>query len=165
MTQARFLFTLWPFTSHLSSHMSLALALRERGHRVAFYSGGSVRSLVEQEGFEFFGFERVDEERAFRNLYGAETGGPRAGGGRRLVRILRDWRVETIPAQLADLNPVLDRWRPDVIATDPSLWSPIVVLHESQPIPVAVASAFMGPVMPARTRHLGGSGSVRRGVR
>ena len=115
---------------------------------MAFYSGGSVRSPVEQEGFEFFGFERVDEERAFRNLYGAETRGPRAGGGRRLVRILRDWRVETIPAQLADLNPLLDRWRPDVIATDPSLWSPIVVLHESQPIPVAVASAFMGPVMP-----------------
>jgi MGT family glycosyltransferase len=43
---------------------------------------------------------------------------------------------------------VLERWNPDVIATDLSLWGPIVVLHEAQPIPVALSSTFMGPLIP-----------------
>jgi N-glycosyltransferase StaG len=148
MTRARVLFTLWPFTGHLLPQMSIAVALRERGHDVAFYSGEAVRATVEQEGFEFFGFERLDEERAFRNMRAIETTGRHGRRGRGLLRIFRDWLVETIPDQLADLDPVLDRWRPDVIGTDLSLWGPIVVLHESQPVPVALTYAFMGPLIP-----------------
>ena len=148
MTRARVLFTLWPFTGHLLPQMSIAVALRERGHDVAFYSGEAVRSTVEREGFEFFGFERLDEERAFRNMRAIETTGAHGRRGRGLLRIFRDWLVETIPDQLADLDPVLGRWRPDVIATDLSLWGPIVVLHESQPVPVALSSTFMGPLIP-----------------
>jgi MGT family glycosyltransferase len=148
MTPSRVLFTLWPFTGHLLPQMSIAHALRDRGHEVAFYSGDAVRTTVEAEGFEFVGFERVDQERAFRNMRAIEStgqGGRRRGG---LLPIFRDWLVETIPDQLADLGGVLERWRPDVIATDLSLWGPIVVLHESQPIPVALSSTFMGPLIP-----------------
>ena len=148
MTTARVLFTLWPFTAHLLPQMSIAVALRERGHDVAFYSGEAVRSTVEQEGFGFFPFERVDQERAFRNMRAIETPGRHGRRGRGLLRIFRDWLVETIPDQLADLDPVLDRWRPDVIGTDWSLWGPIVVLHESQPVPVALSSTLMGPLIP-----------------
>src|SRR5207344_847458 len=36
----------------------------------------------------------------------------------------------------------------DVIATDLSLWGPIVVLWEAEPIPVALSSTFMGPLIP-----------------
>ncbi|MGZ4250157.1 MAG: glycosyltransferase, partial [Solirubrobacteraceae bacterium] len=61
----RFLITLWPFTGHLLPQMSIAIALRERGHDVAFYSGEAVRATVEGEGFPFFGFQQVDQERAF----------------------------------------------------------------------------------------------------
>jgi hypothetical protein len=40
--------------------------------------------------------------------------------------------------QLADLNALLRRWRPDVI----------ILPHESQPAPVALSSTFMGPLIP-----------------
>jgi MGT family glycosyltransferase len=138
---SRVLFTLWPFTGHLLPQMAIAGALRERGHDVAFYSGEAVRGPLESEGFELYAFERLDQERAFRNMRAIEAGG-------RIRPVLRDWLVETIPDQLTDLRDVLDRWRPDVIATDLSLWGPIVVLHEAEPVPVALSSTFMGPLIP-----------------
>jgi MGT family glycosyltransferase len=138
---SRFLVTLWPFTGHLLPQMAIAGALRERGHEVAFFSGEAVREQLESEGFELFAFERVDQDRAFRNMRAIEAGG-------RIRPVLRDWLVETIPDQLTDLRSVLERWRPDVIATDLSLWGPIVVLHEAEPIPVALSSTFMGPLIP-----------------
>jgi MGT family glycosyltransferase len=145
----RFLITLWPFTGHLLPQMAIAMALRERGHEVAFYSGQAVRATVEGEGFELFPFQRVDEERAFRNMRAVDSGDRRSRpGGGRLLPILRDWLVETIPDQVADLRAVLARWRPDVIATDLSLWGPIVVLWEAERIPVALSSTFMGPLIP-----------------
>jgi UDP:flavonoid glycosyltransferase YjiC (YdhE family) len=145
----RILITLWPFTGHLLPQLSIAHALRERGHEVAFYSGESVRATVEQEGFELFGFDRVDEEQAFATMRAIDTGDGRSRpGGGRLLRVMRDWLVETIPAQVEDLRGVLARWQPDAIATDLSLWGPIVVLWESEPIPVALSSTFMGPLIP-----------------
>jgi MGT family glycosyltransferase len=143
------LFTLWPFTGHLLPQMAIAVALRERGHEVAFYSGESVRATIEHEGFEFHGFERVDQERAFENMRVMEGAGTRPGrSGGRLLPVLRDWLVETIPDQVADLQAVIAHRRPDVVATDLSLWGPIVVLWEAEQIPVALSSTFMGPLIP-----------------
>ena len=145
----RFLITLWPFTGHLLPQLSIAIALRERGHEVAFYSGEAVRETVEAHGFQFFGFQRVDAERGFRTMRQIDNGNSRSRpGGGRLATMIRDWLVETIPAQLADLRPLLDGWRPDAIATDLSMWAPIVVLWESEPIPVALSSTLMGPLIP-----------------
>jgi MGT family glycosyltransferase len=145
----RILITLWPFTGHLLPQLSIAIALRERGHEVAFYSGEAVRATIEQEGFELFAFDRVDQERAFTSMRAVDTGDRRARpGGGRLLPILRDWLVETIPDQVADLRDVLARWHPDAIATDLSLWGPIVVLWEAEQIPVALSSTFMGPLIP-----------------
>lgn len=145
----RILFTLWPFTGHLLPQLSIAHALRERGNEVAFYSGEAVRERVEQEGFEFFAFQRVEQERAFRYMRAVDTGdrGSRPGGGR-LLPILRDWLVGTIPDQLADLRELLARWQPDAIATDLSLWGTMLVLWEAERIPVALSSTFMGPLIP-----------------
>lgn len=145
----RFLITCWPFTGHLLPQMAIALALRERGHDVAFYSGEAARATVEGEGFTLFPFERVDQERAYLNMRAVDTGDRRSRPGRgRLLPILRDWLVETIPGQVADLRGVLELWRPDAIATDLSLWGPIVVLWEAEQIPVALSSTFMGPLIP-----------------
>jgi MGT family glycosyltransferase len=138
---SRFLFTCWPFTGHLLPQIAIATALREQGHDVAFYSGEAVRETLEGERFELFAFEQLDQERGFRNMRAIEA-------GRRIRPVLRDWLVETIPDQLADLDRVLAQWRPDVIATDLSLWGPIVVLHETGPVPVALSSTFMGPLIP-----------------
>jgi len=145
---SRVLFTLWPFTGHLLPQMAIAAALRERGHDVAFYSGEAVRHHVESQGHEFIPFNRVDQDRAFGHMHTMESGDRpgRPGGG--VVAILRDWLVETIPAQVDDLQEVLAEYRPDVIATDLSLWGPIVVLHEAQEVPVALSSTFMGPLIP-----------------
>ena len=151
MSGSRFLITLWPFTGHLLPQMAIAGALRERGHEVAFYSGDAVRATIEDEGFEFFPFERVDQERAFRDMHAIET-------GRRVPPILRDWLVETIPDQLVDLRRVLRDWRPDALATDLSLWAPIVVLWEAEPIPVALSSTFMGPLIPGPDAPASGFG-------
>jgi MGT family glycosyltransferase len=145
----RILITLWPFTGHLLPQLSIAQALRERGHEVAFYSGEAIRTTVEQEGFELIPFDRVDQELAFRSMRAVDTGDRRSRPGRgRIVPILREWLVETIPDQVADLEGVLAQWRPDAIATDLSLWGPIVVLWEKTSIPVALSSTFMGPLIP-----------------
>ena len=145
----RILFTLWPFTGHLLPQLSIAQALRERGHEVAFYSGPAVRSIVEEHGFTFFAFEHLDQERGFATMRAVDIGDRRSRpGGGRMVRLLRDWLVETIPDQLADLRSLMARWSPDVIATDLSLWGPIAVLPELDPTPVALSSTFMGPLIP-----------------
>ena len=145
----RFLITCWPFTGHLLPQMSIAMALRERGHDVAFYTGEAARATVEREGFELFAFERVDEERAAGLVQAGEIRDrqSRPGGGR-LPRILREWLVETIPDQVADVRAALGHWHPDAIVTDLSLWGPIVVLWETERIPTALSSTFMGPLIP-----------------
>jgi MGT family glycosyltransferase len=145
----RFLITVWPFTGHLLPQLSIAVALRERGHDVAFYSGETARAPIEQEGFELFAFEQLDEERVLHTVRAIDSGGGRSRpGGGRLLPLLRDWLVETIPDQVADLRGILQRWHPDTIATDPSLWGPILVLWESERIPVALSTTLMGPLIP-----------------
>ena len=145
----RFLITLWPFTGHLLPQLSIAHALRERGHEVAFYSGEAVRSVVEGAGFELYPFVHVDERRVFELVLGLDTGDRRTRPGRgRALGALRSWLVDTIPGQLRDLDGVLARWEPDAIATDLSMWAPIVVLWEARRIPVALSSTFMGPLIP-----------------
>ncbi len=145
----RFLITVWPFTGHLLPQLGIAGALRERGHEVAFYSGEAARAPIEQEGFELFAFQHLDEQRVLRTVHAIDGGGKhgRPGGGR-LLPLLRDWLVETIPDQIADLRAILGRWHPDTIATDPSLWGPMLVLWEAERIPVALSTTLMGPLIP-----------------
>ena len=61
---------------------------------------------------------------------------------------MREWLVETIPDQVADIREVLDDWRPDAIATDLSLWGSVAVLPDLDAPPVALSSTFMGPLIP-----------------
>ena len=146
---SRFLITLWPFMGHLLPQVAIAQALRERGDEVAFYSGEAVRHHIEGQGFQFFRFQRLDQEIAFRTMRAVDTGDRRARpGGGRLMPLMRDWLVETIPNQVADVREVIDEWRPDAIATDLSLWGPVAVLPDLGAPPVALSSTFMGPLIP-----------------
>jgi UDP:flavonoid glycosyltransferase YjiC (YdhE family) len=144
---ARFLFCCWPFEGHLLPQMSIAAALRAGGAEVAFYTAPERRALVESQGPAFFGFERVGP--AWERTHAMERS---TGGRRQSLRVqrqaFREWLVETIPDQVADLRAVIDRWRPDVLVSDLSMWGPIVVLWEAVPIPVALSSTFMGPLIP-----------------
>jgi MGT family glycosyltransferase len=61
---------------------------------------------------------------------------------------MRDWLVETIPDQVADLRELFARLRPDAVATDVAMWGPMLVLWEAEEIPVALLSTLMGPMIP-----------------
>jgi MGT family glycosyltransferase len=129
--------------------MGIAHALRSKGHSVAFYTGEQMRTLVENEGFNFFPFRHLDAYNSLDSAPDIEPEGrkPR-NSARRVGRALRQWLVETIPDQVLDLEPIIEEWCPDVIATDLSMWSTIVILWEKTGIPVVLSSTFMGPLIP-----------------
>jgi MGT family glycosyltransferase len=52
----------------------------------------------------------------------------------------------------------MERWRPDVLVTDGTMWGPIVILWESVPVPVALSSTLMGPLIPGRDAPAWGFG-------
>ena len=146
---SRFLLACWPFAGHISPFMSLALALEEGGHDVAFYTGESARETVESAGFTVFPFERLSEEQAVKSMVSMDTaapsGRPEAGN---VLQIFRDWLVETIPGQVDDLQPIVADWRPDVIVTETAMWGPILVLSEAGQTPVAILSTLLGCLVP-----------------
>ena len=146
---SRFLITCWPFTGHVHGQLAIADALRARGHEVAFYTGPSARATLEAEGFTVFEFERLDEERGYVGMRALEPADARSRPSPgRVRRALRGWLVETIPDQLADLEPLVARWQPDVLVCDLSLWGPIMILWEKTGLPVALSCTFMGPLIP-----------------
>lgn len=142
----RVLFTCWPFEGHVFPQMSMALALRERGSDVAFYTGGSMAGVIEREGFEVFPFQRVRP--AWQRVHEGAGG---SGGRRQSVRLIResrDWIVGTIPDQVADVQEVVARWRPDVIGAEASMWGPLLVLNEVLDVPVALVSPLITAQLP-----------------
>lgn len=145
----RILFTSWPLYGHVLPKLAVAAALRERGHEVAFYTGSEARALVEGEGFEVFGFERVDEAAVMGAVRELEA---RAGLGRPSLADVRRCfdaaLVEPIPGQVEDVGAVVRGWKPSAIACDLPVWGPMLILAETLPVPVALASAFLGPPAP-----------------
>ncbi len=141
---ARFLFTIWPLTSHIQPQMGTAMELRSRGHEVAFYTGASAAALLDGEGMRVFPFRRVDEALVW-DVIRAVT--ERATGGstpRLMRRVTQEWWAGTVPDQVADLREILDAWHPNVLVTETSVWAPILVLGETTGLPVAISSTLMG---------------------
>jgi MGT family glycosyltransferase len=146
--RSRFLVTCWPFAGHVNPQISIALALRERGHEVAFYTHSDAQAVVEGEGFTLFPFRRVDE-RHWKDVHAMESqSGKRQQSARIAIRAFRDWLVGSIPGQVADLEPILRSWRPDVLVTDPTMWGPIMVLWEATRTPVAISSFVPACMVP-----------------
>jgi MGT family glycosyltransferase len=148
---ARFLVTCWPFVGHLYPQISVAHALRDRGHEVAFYSHESARRVVEGENFTFFPFERVDEKR-FERIHALEAEVPATQPKYKTLSVAmqayRDMLAGSIPEMVADLRPIIERWRPDVIVTDPALWASILVAWELTGVPVALLTQMIGSMIP-----------------
>jgi UDP:flavonoid glycosyltransferase YjiC (YdhE family) len=147
---ARFLFTCWPFVGHVNPFLCVGKALQARGHEVAFYTGADARPRIEDEGFSVFPFQRIDEARLWNLVTTAESA-PAAAGRTpfRLTRVVfQDWLAGTVPAQVADLQVILDAWKPDALACDPVMWGPILVLGETAPCPVAIMSTWLGCPIP-----------------
>ena len=145
---ARFLFTAWPFPGHVNPNIAIAHALRERGHEVAFYTGAQGCNVADREGFRCFPFEQIDEARLYRIMFSHRRSVPPWRHPSRLVTVLREWLLETIPQQVADLQAVMAAWQPDVVVSDVTFWAPFLVLHETCHIPVAVSSFVPGCMVP-----------------
>jgi MGT family glycosyltransferase len=148
---SRFLVTCWPFVGHLYPQISVAHPLRDRGHEVAFYSHQSARAVVEAEGFGFFPFERVDAQR-YERIHALEAKVPATQPKLRTLSVAmqayRDMLAGSIPEMIADLQPIVRSWRPDVIITDPALWASILVAWELTGIPVALLTQMIGSMIP-----------------
>jgi len=126
----------------------MAMALRDRGHDVAFYSGSRMQPLLAGEGLTAFPFRRVDEARVLDIATRTERIDSRKVGAAasrdRTRQVFQEWLLGTIPDQVTDLKEIIRTWRPDVLATDPVLWGPSLVLWETTHLPVAVASFLIG---------------------
>ncbi|QEC48334.1 glycosyltransferase [Baekduia soli] len=161
----RVLFCCWPFEGHVFPQMSMALALRERGHEVAFWTDASQRELVEGQGFELFPFRRVAP--AWLRVHGTDRG---TAGRRQALQQLRDareWIIGTIPDQVADLRDVVAAYGPDVVGAEASMWGP-TLLPETLPVPVALVSPLTGAELPGPDAPVPGGlaprGSARAGA-
>jgi MGT family glycosyltransferase len=158
---SRVLFTAWPFPGHLFPLIAVAHALRRRGHEVAFYTGADSAEIVRGEGFECFSFRRVDEAAIDGLMRGRPAEPWRLTRLPRLAVLLRRWLLETVPQQIDDLEDVMRRWAPTVIATEPTLWAPILVLGEKHHVPVAVCSFVPAWMVPGRDEAPFGPGRPR----
>ncbi len=151
VSMARFLITCWPFVGHLYPQVSIAKALRDRGHEVAFYSHESARETVEGEGFTLFPFVHVHAER-YERIHELEAKVPATQPKRQTIsvamRAYRDMLADSMPEQVDDLLPILETWKPAALVTDPAMWAPILVLWEMVGIPVVCSSTMMGSLIP-----------------
>ena len=148
---ARFLVTVWPFRSHYFPLIGIAHALRRRGHNVAFCSGADAKDPIEREGFTLFPFQRVDERRVNDIMFAREDYASWQMPFR-FQGLLREWLVGTVPDQVDDITSAMDKFRPDVIVTETSMWGPILVLRERERVPVSVFSTVAACLIPDPTR-------------
>lgn len=145
---ARFLITSWPFPGHLYPQISIALALRDRGHECAFYTGQKPAPVLAGEGFRHFPYQALDEEKVNDTLFSPQRASSHPTGAFGFARLLREWMLDTIPLQVQDIERIAAEWKPDVIVSDPCMWGPILVIREKLGIPVAISSFVPGCMIP-----------------
>lgn len=146
---SRVLLTCWPFVGHISPFMAVALELKARGHEVAIYTGETVRAAVEAEGIAVRPFRHIDEPHAYDLVARMDVADPnKRPKVREIAAIFREWFAETIPDQIADLEPIVADWRPDVIVTETAMWGPVVVLWGTTKIPVVMMSTMLSSLIP-----------------
>jgi MGT family glycosyltransferase len=137
---ARFLITTWHLPGHIYPQIAIAHALRARGHEVAIYTGPQAQKVVEGEGFRFFPFEKVDESYVDKVMLAPDRLSTKPTGGFAFAALLKNWMVETIPAQVEDLEKILALWKPDAITSDQTMWGTTFILGELGRLPVAITS-------------------------
>lgn len=144
---AKYLVAIWPIAGHYNPGLALALALRARGHDVAFYTGQRATPAIESEAFTVFPFRRVSESFVDRVFFDtADESGLTHYVQQR--RRLRDWIVGMLAEQVADLTEIVREWRPDGLIADWSMWGPYAVVGEAQNVPVAIFQFQAGCFLP-----------------
>lgn len=143
----RFLVSVWPWPGHYFPLIAIAHQLRAHGHEVAFYTGGTLRETIEGEGFTHFPFCNVDEAHLSALVDTRDTFAS-IRHPLKTRRFMQYWLLGTLPGQIADLAELIDDWRPDVVVAETAMWGPVVVLHETKRIPVAVFSTVAACLLP-----------------
>ncbi len=116
-------------------------------------------SVLEREGFRCFPFQAVDWSVVARTVDDLIAGRKRPSQMRRLwPRFL----VETVPAQLCDLETLLAEWPADAIVCDIAMWAPILILHERLGIPVIAFSHVAHCILPGPEGPIQGIAFPRR---
>lgn len=129
----------------MQPNIALGHALRDLGHEVAFYTGGSVRSQLETEGIACLPFRELDESsirvtvEQLVNLRGHPL---------EKRDLWRKFLVATLPGQLNDLEAALNGFRADAIVCDLAMWAPILVLGETKGLPVIPFSHVANCLLP-----------------
>jgi UDP:flavonoid glycosyltransferase YjiC (YdhE family) len=154
---SRFLLTVWPLRTHLGPFMSVARGLRERGHDVAFYTGGTGLDFVREQGFRCFAFQAVDDARVELAIQRLIAGNWRPGAW-------KDFMLGSVPGQLRDLEETCKSWQPHVLLCDIAMWGPILVLHESRSLPVALLSHVAFCLLPGEDNPLPGADWLLKGT-
>jgi MGT family glycosyltransferase len=140
---ARFLFTCWSFPGHVFQPLAVARVLRERGHECAFYSGPRAARVVEGEHFPLFQSDKAAEDKMYDFMFA--PGQARTVNWKTMLQFpatLQGWLMDTIPQQIADLEPILAKWRPDIIVTEQNMLGPVLILGEKQQLSVAVLAYY-----------------------
>lgn len=145
---ASFLFSLWPFPGHVHPLIAIGLALRSRGHEVAFYTGRKAEASLAAEGLERIPFRAVDEDAIDRLMFSQEKVPSLLKRPFRMISLYRRWLLDTVPDQVRDLEAILSGRRVDVMVSDPTFWGPLLVLKDRGKVPVAIASFIPGCMIP-----------------
>jgi MGT family glycosyltransferase len=98
---------------------------------------------VEGEGFPLFPSGKEQEDAMYDFMFAPEQA--RTLNWRSMLQFsttLQGWLLDTIPQQVEDLEPILSKWRPDVVATEQNMLAPVLILREKHDLPVAVLSYF-----------------------
>jgi MGT family glycosyltransferase len=140
----RILITAWSFPGHINPTVALARALAERGHEVAFCTGERARATIERQGFAFYPFLYLDEEKVYATVFS-----PISRSMLTRAAVLREWMIETLPDQVRDQEFVLADWKPDLVISDVTMWGTPLVLHELTGVPCVICSLAPGCMIPS----------------
>lgn len=144
----RVLSTCWPLEGHPLPQMAIATALRTEATPLP--------STRERERGRSSRAKDSPSCLFWHVLKGRELGAKSPGQDlssrgrslRAMHRACRTWVVKSVSDQVADLRPIMEDWQPAVLVSVPMMWAPPVILWEVTPIPIALSSPFMEPLLP-----------------
>ncbi len=144
----RFVICAQPFAGHVNPALPISQALVERGHDVRFYTGSRHKARVEATGAR-----HVAPSRALDSGEDIDVMFPERAGLGRLDQARFDltWFVESLPAQIADLEESLADAPADVVVCDQTVGCGYA-LHSKHGLPWATygftAIGIRDPLVP-----------------
>ncbi len=143
----KILFVIIPEKGHIHPYLGPATHLRQRGHAVAFYAVHDVSAQLRRAGFSTF-FAGSADCPAPPDVNRGQLFAEKIRDADWLRGWIKELLVERVPAQVAVLQDIVGRYRPDVIAADPMVYQAPIVARR-QGVPWAALSSSLNPDVPA----------------